>query len=179
VHVTLRARAGLGCLRREEAFGALVRALARASKPWFRVNHFSVQSDHLHLIVEAEGAEGLVRGGQGLAVRCAKRLNRELGRQGAVWDHRYHARDLVTPREVRRAIAYVLLNFRKHTQAGPAIDPCSSGRWFNGWRGHIRPPARYEPWPVVPARTWLGRVGWRLGGGPIDPAESLAILKRQ
>jgi hypothetical protein len=166
VHVTLRAREEVRSLRSGAAFGALLGALSRASKSWFRVIHFSVQTDHVHLIVEADGDLPLVRGVQGLAVRCAKRVNRELGRRGAVWEHRYHARRLGTPREVRAGLEYVLLNFRKHLGAGPGIDPRSSGRWFDGWAQPPQPPT--GPSPLPPPRTWLINVGWRRAGGPIS-----------
>ena len=165
VHVTLRARREVRSLRSEVAFAALLGALSRASKSWFRVVHFSVQVDHVHLIVEADGDLPLIRGVQGLAVRCAKRLNRELGRRGAVWDHRYHAHRLKTPREVRTGLEYVLLNFRKHLNASAGIDPRSSGRWFDGWS---RPTTSPGPSPVASGRTWLITVGWRRAGGPLD-----------
>ena len=152
-------------MRSEVAYAALLGSLARASKSWFRVIHFSVQTDHVHLIVEADGDLPLIRGVQGLAVRCAKRLNRELGRRGAVWDHRYHAHRLGTPREVRAGLEYVLLNFRKHLRASAGIDPRSSGGWFDGW---VRPSSPPEPSPLARGRTWLITVGWRRAGGPID-----------
>jgi REP element-mobilizing transposase RayT len=85
VHVTLRARAGIGSFHRDDAFGALARALSRANKEWFRVIVWSVQTDHIHLVVEADGRVELIRGVQGLAVRCAKAVNRALGRKGPVW----------------------------------------------------------------------------------------------
>jgi putative transposase len=169
VHVTMGARGEVGSLRSERAFGAMWRALSRGSKEWFRILQFSVQVDHVHLIVEADGWKALVRGVQGLAVRCAKAVNKDLGRRGAVWEHRYHARRLGTPREVRRGFVYVLLNFRKHLRAVAGVDPRSSGAWFDGWRQ--RPRARAEAAPVVGARTWLGRAGWRRAGGAIDVAE--------
>src|SRR2546425_4555483 len=37
--------------------------------------HFSVQGNHLHLLVEAEGAESLSRGMQGLTIRIARAIN--------------------------------------------------------------------------------------------------------
>jgi putative transposase len=169
VLVTLRARSDVDYMRRGVACAALERALSRAHKPWFRVLVYSIQTDHVHLVVEADGRTALIRGVQGLAVRCAKALNRALGRRGPVWDHRYHARRLKTPREVRMAYVYVLLNFRKHLRAAPGIDPCSSGFWFDGW---ARPPTLPSgPSPVAQARTWLARIGWLRAGGPIDPAE--------
>jgi hypothetical protein len=76
---------------------------------------------------------------------------------------------LRTPREARNAIAYVLLNARRHlARAGrapaslAAIDPASSGRWFEGWAQAPEPSA--DPPAVAPARTWLLHTGWRRHG---------------
>jgi len=146
--------------------------VAAASKPFFRVVHFSVQTDHVHLLVEADGRLALTRGAQGLAIRCARAINRAVHRRGRVWQHRYHAHYLRSPREVRAAYVYVLLNFRKHLRAAPGIDPCSSGRWFDGWARPPPPQHRHESRPVVSARTWLASRGWRRAGGPIDWSES-------
>jgi REP element-mobilizing transposase RayT len=165
VHVTLRRGAGAPSLRSAAVFPALRGALAAASHSGFRVVHFSVQVDHVHLVVEADLPLRLARGVQGLAIRCARAVNRCAGRRGAVWSDRYHARALATPREVRRGMVYVLLNFRKHLRAGPGIDPCSSGPWFDGWRRAV---AAKEAAPVASARTWLATVGWRRAGGLID-----------
>jgi putative transposase len=169
VHVTLRAVAALPSFRAKVAFGALSRALARATRSSFRVLQFSVQSDHLHLIVEADSTRALSRGLQGLAGRCARAVNRCWNRQGAVWAHRYHARALSTPTEVRRALSYVLLNFRKHLRAAPGVDPRSSGPWFDGWAHRATPSP--HPRLVANPRTWLATVGWRRAGGLLDVRE--------
>jgi REP element-mobilizing transposase RayT len=165
VHVTLRAREGLPSLRAERVFPTVSRSLSAAQKEAFRVIHFSVQSDHIHLVVEGDGRRALVRGVQGLAVRCAKAVNRAVGRRGKVWSSRYHARALRNPTEARHGLVYVLLNFRKHLRAAPGVDPRSSGPWFDGWRSAtaIAP----GPSPVVAPRTWLARGGWRRAGGAI------------
>jgi hypothetical protein len=105
----------------------------------------------------------------------AKAINRRLARRGSVFADRYHARALNTPREVRHALRYVLLNALKHERGAeriPAgfVDSCSSAPWFEGWR---RPSAlafmagrrpREGDAPVVGARTWLLRAGWRRAG---------------
>jgi hypothetical protein len=124
--------------------------------------HFSVQRDHVHLIVEADAPRRLARGIQGLAIRAAKACNRALGRRGAVWSDRYHARRLPTPREVRNALVYVLANVKKHFPDAKGMDPRSSARWFDGWRRAVADPEK--PSPVARARTWLARVGWRRHG---------------
>lgn len=164
VHVTLRAAS----LRAPAVFLVVRAALARASRDTFRVVVFSVQRDHVHLVVEAEGMVALARGLQGLCIRVAKAVNRALGHRGAVWGDRYHARALTSPREVRHALVYVLQNHRKHGDCrGTQLDPCSSARWFEGWSRSFR---GVESSPVVTARTWLGRWGWRRHG-LLDPDE--------
>jgi hypothetical protein len=132
--------------------------------------HYSVQAHHLHLVVEAQSAQALGAGIKGLSVRIAKRLNATLGRTGRVFAERYFARILKTPRQTRAALAYVLLNARRHdaqrgrVRAAGWVDPCSSGRFFDGWRDlQMRPPPDEEPCVCAP-RTWLLATGWRRRG---------------
>jgi hypothetical protein len=143
-------------------FPALRRGLAVASRTRFRIVHFSVQVNHIHLLVEGEDGRAFERGMQGLGIRLAKAINRRLGRAGRVWADRYHGRALQTPREVRNGLVYVLLNGRKHGVHGRGVDPRSSGAWFAGWRRPVEPPR--EPAPVAQPRTWLLCVGWRRSG---------------
>jgi REP element-mobilizing transposase RayT len=181
VHVTLRVREGIPSLRG----GALVRewkrSLAEASERGsFRVTHYSLQGDHAHLIVEAMGKEALAAGMKSIAARLARAVNRVCGRSGAVLDGRYHHRLLRTPREVRRALAYVLLNARRHLAkrrgvdgvATAYLDGASSARWFDGWRRPFaaRPIATEAAPEVSRPRTWLLRIGWRRHG-LVDPRE--------
>ncbi len=145
----------------------------------FRVVHYSVQRNHVHMIVEAAGKEALSRGMKAVASRLARAANRVFGRSGRVLAGRYHLRALRNPREVRHAIAYVLLNARKHWrerwgQAPPVrIDAASSGRFFDGWRGGA--PLyneRRDEREVSPARSWLLRTGWRKWGLISVPKEA-------
>jgi len=100
-------------------FSAVRKALAEGKQHFgFSLVHFSVQRDHLHLIAEASDRRALSRGIQGLSIRVARAVNRQLARKGRLFSDRYHARALKTPREVRFALRYVLLNARKHTR-GP------------------------------------------------------------
>ena len=165
VHLTLRARAGIRSLRQGRLFPVVRAAIAAAAnQPRFRVIHFSVQSDHVHLIVEAADARSLSSGSRGISVRIARAVNRALGRCGPVWGDRYHTRALPTPREVRHGLVYVLMNFRKHLRRPPeGVDPCSSGPWFDGFRSAIRAGFPDQA-PVASSRTWLGTVGWRRHG---------------
>ncbi len=180
VQVTIRATPGLPSLRSPRLFGALRRAIARASVDRFRVIHFSIQQDHGHFIVEGDEARRARGGMHGLAIRLALAVNRALGRRGQVVGDRYHARPLTTPRQMRTSMVYVLLNFRKHLRAPACIDPRSSGPSFSGWQ---RAPAIADAITdsasaTASPATWMARVGWRRAGGPLRVEEQPASAPR-
>ena len=163
-----------------EVEGTLRELAARAE---LRVVAYSIQQDHLHAIVEANGPRALGRGMNALAARFARAVNRALGRRGRVLRERYHLRVLRSPTQVRHALRYVLLNARRHwakllgrrdLPAPAGIDPASSGRWFDGWRcGSVGAlaAARAKDEPAVrPPDCWMLRVGWKRLG-LLDPAD--------
>jgi hypothetical protein len=172
LHVTMKLRRGLPRLRVRAAVAVLWACMARGRDLFgFRLCEFSIQGDHLHLIAEAADRRALARGVQGLAVRCARKLNRLWGRKGTVFADRYHDHVLRTPREVRNALCYVLNNARHHSAerrcgvSPPAApDPFSSARWFDGYRPPPPTPPPFARCPTVAARTWLLTTGWRRHG---------------
>jgi hypothetical protein len=214
VLITTRIRPGLPSLRRSGEAAQIRAALASSSLAGsgitegvvsargggtargvapFQVVHYSIQSNHLHLIVEAEDRAAMTTGMRALLVRIARALNRLWDRAGSVFADRFHERTLLNPRQVRNALVYVLQNLRKHgiCLAGP--DPFSSGPEFDGWRtegpaargpegaGSSRPAGgalgrapvtllRAERAGIPNPKTWLLDVGWRRHG-LIDPCE--------
>jgi REP element-mobilizing transposase RayT len=116
VHVTMRLCGGLPSLRHKPLAGLVLSSFhAAKERLGARLVHFSVQSNHVHLLVEVDEHRALSRAMQGLATRLAKRLNHRLGRRGAVFADRYHSRALATPLEVRRALVYVQAHRRTRT----------------------------------------------------------------
>jgi putative transposase len=115
VHVTWRMEKGVWNLRTRRCFGVMQRAMyAGALKGGFRLVHYAVMGNHVHLIVEAPDRVKLARGMQGLGIRIARGLNRMMGRKGRVIGDRYHAHILRTPSEVKRARTYLLTNAQHH-----------------------------------------------------------------
>jgi putative transposase len=158
-----------------------IRGADRRDQDRFRITGYTVQYDHMHLIVEASDKRALSSGVKSFAIRIARRVNELVGRRGRFWADRWFGRELTSPRQVRRALVYVHANFRKHARRalGPGIDPYSSGRWFDGWE--LRPAGKGadagtradagkgadvlpESAPVSRPRTWLARAGWRREG---------------
>ncbi len=193
-HVTLRLRPGLPSLRDTRIVRAIEHSFADGRQHGsFRLVHYSLQGNHAHLIVEAHDPEALGHGMMAIGSRLARAVNRVAQRRGPVLADRYHVRLLKTPREVHRALRYVLLNARRHggkAKKAPRgvvrLDPASSALWFDGWnrtgldaanrllaersmeaRSRSAPRRRA---PVTRARTWLLTVGWRRHG-LLDPSD--------
>jgi REP element-mobilizing transposase RayT len=171
VHVTLRMRDDVPTLRSRSAWSVIVRVLRAARERYgVTVNQYAVLANHLHLIVEHDGGDSLSKGMRGLCTRLAAQLNALFRRTGPLLADRYHARALTTPLEVRRGLAYVLLNFRKHAySAGRRLaagwfDHRSSAAKFDGWRGPLRTRFSAFDFGTAPARTWLLGHGWRRHG---------------
>jgi len=187
-HVTVKLMPDLLSLRNKKVVRALESTFAAGcDRSEFRLVHYSLLGNHAHLIVEARDQHALGRGMMSIGSRLALAVNRVMGRKrGRVVADRYHARLLRTPREVRNALRYVLLNARKHAAVtarkalramNVVLDAASSARFFDGWKpgratvsGGQSDAAARDHAPVARARTWLLRVGWRRHG-LLDPAE--------
>ena len=139
VHVTWRMQREVWNLRTRRCFTVLRTAMYDgAARFGFRLVHYAVMGNHVHLIVEAQDRRALSRGMQGLGVRMARALNRVMGRTGRVVSDRYHAHILETPSEVRRARHYLLTNARHHYgHAAATVDRYASRE------------------PLAAPRTWL------------------------
>jgi REP element-mobilizing transposase RayT len=169
VHVDLRAPREVGNLRTRHAYRAIRGAVGLcARRSDYRVVHVSIQSNHVHLLVEADDKRALTLGMQGFAISAAKRLNRELRRtRGEVFPYRYHATAIENPTQARNAISYILNNWRHHrgdARAPWRIDPFSSADRFDGWERPHRYAARADALPTVQATTWLLVDGWKRAG---------------
>lgn len=172
-HTVLRTLPDVGRLRKGKIYRAIRTALSRqAGKLGFRVCHMSIQKNHLHFLVEAGGKVALRLGMQGLAISAAKAINKALKRKGKVFQYRYHATAITSPRQARHALSYVLNNWRRHnedesTRAArfAAIDPYSTARSFTGWKEAdeaVMPTGFkfFQPLEIAAPRTWLLSVGW-------------------
>jgi REP element-mobilizing transposase RayT len=169
VHVVLRVTREVRNLRTPHAYRAIRRAIATThARCDYRIVHASIQSNHLHLLVEADDKRALTRGMQGFAISAARRLNRELRRErGDVFAYRYHATSIENPTQARNAISYIVNNWRRHGRHHHSVwrvDPYSSAHAVPGWNvpghpGHL---------PVVRPTTWLLTDGYKRAA-PIRP----------
>ncbi|MGD9714298.1 MAG: transposase [Thermomicrobiales bacterium] len=157
VHVTVKMQPDVWNLRSRRSFRVIERALYHAAHHWEAVLvQFSVQGNHIHLLIEAPDARTLARSVQGFAIRTAKGLNRMMGRRGRVFSDRYHSRLVKTPTEARRVMAYLTSNARKHaTFPDERVQP-----------GYVDPYSSEASslfFALPAAETWLLRTGWQRG----------------
>ncbi|MGE4131285.1 MAG: hypothetical protein AB7F86_06580 [Bdellovibrionales bacterium] len=190
LHLTWRLKKDLVNLRCGEVLALFRTASARAKNFGLRVVHFSIQSNHLHLIVECKSNEGLKRGTRSLAACLGKGVRKLIGGRGSVFAGRFDLKVLTNPTMVRNAMAYVLQNFSKHARLLNHVDRYSSAPNFSRWQrllgsraGPILtsgPPlsvSRSCSWPtfisersrekagLLPdflstSQSWLAREGW-------------------
>src|ERR1051325_2786754 len=181
-HVVMRVVPSVGSMRRRAMYKAMREAtITAALRERFRIVHVSLQRTHVHMLVEAENKEALARGMQGFQVSAARNINTALGdtyrrRRGKVFADRYHIERITSPTQARRALLYVLNNWRKHRedQQGLAatwlVDPFSTGILFPGWQELEEKawmwPIResYDPLVVRRPESWLLKEGWKLCG---------------
>jgi REP element-mobilizing transposase RayT len=174
VHVGMRVRKEVGRLRRGPIYRALAAALRHTlAEAGFRVAHTSIQHNHFHFLIEADDNAAFDHGIRSLSITAALAINRVTGRSGRVFEHRYSAKPITNPRQMRNVLAYVLNNWRRHKEhlrseaAGRSrLDPYSTAILFDGWK---EPPQlavldHYDPLPAAAPTTWLLRVGWRRHG---------------
>jgi REP element-mobilizing transposase RayT len=174
IHVGLRVRKDVGRLRRGPIYRAISSALRHTlAEAGFRVVHTSIQHNHLHFLVEADHKAALSHGMRSLTITAALAINRVCDRSGRVFEYRYSAKPITNPRQMRNTLAYVLSNWRRHSEhlrtaaAGRSrLDPYSTAIRFDGWKEapQMNVTADYEPLPAAAPETWLLRVGWQRYG---------------
>jgi REP element-mobilizing transposase RayT len=132
-HVTVRVRHGVWNLRSQRCFSRIARALAAVrDREGFRVVHFSVQGNHLHLVTEASARRDMSNGMRALLIRIARSLNALMGTRGRLYADRYHERVVTSRSQMRNVLRYVLENHARHLNEigkghlAAAIDAYSS-----------------------------------------------------
>lgn len=119
LHVNFRYRAHV---RNKQTLKLLNKAIKNARSHGLKVLHFSFQSNHVHLILEAQNNSILTRGMRSLTITLAKGLD-----MGRIQVERYHLHVLKTVREVKHALRYVLFNQQLHEKGtSTKVDDYSS-----------------------------------------------------
>jgi REP element-mobilizing transposase RayT len=115
VQVTLKMKPDIKNLRRRDVYRKIEACLRQAAtRDDAPICDFSVQGDHVHMLVDAANNKALTSAVRGVSIRVARAINKFWGRKGRVFSDRYHARLLRSPTEVLISRRYILNNYRKH-----------------------------------------------------------------
>lgn len=106
LHVNFKVR---NSIRNKTCLKILKRAIINARKQGLQVLHFALESNHVHLILEAQNNQILTRGMRSLTITFSKGI-----RKGRIQLERYHLHVLRSLREAKNAIHYVLFNHQKY-----------------------------------------------------------------
>jgi REP element-mobilizing transposase RayT len=163
LHVTLKLVPGVTTMRSWDELDLLHRLVKDLNAgELVQVIEFSLQHNHVHLIIEAKGKEELSSAMNSFVSRLARGINKIKKRNGDLFAQRYHAVAVDTPAAVRNLLVYVLNNGRKHgTWLAASPDPFSSGDQFEGWADWKG--AESKRWLPRP-KTWLLSRGWKRHG---------------
>ena len=114
-------------IRTKDFFKLFRHAVKTARKKGLHIIHYSLMDNHIHLIVEATTNKLLSTALQSFALSLSKLVkNRMNGSIKRLWDDRYFMRLLLSPREVKIALEYVLKNPHKKFKTSTIFDGYSS-----------------------------------------------------
>lgn len=179
LHITWRLKIGLLSMRKQQLLKEFEESVRRAKIFGLRVLQFSIQGNHIHLIVEADNNLALAQGLRSLGGRFGKIIRKHAGGRGPVFAGRYHIELIQTPEQMRNTLSYVLLNHSKHKKVVEYVDGYSSAPYFHEWKrllgkkfsGMIRDQVEslreangrdITSAALSPPKSWLAREGWRM-----------------
>jgi REP element-mobilizing transposase RayT len=127
IHATIKIRSNIvQTLRNKIVFKKISKAILRARVQGLRIIHFTVQKDHLHLLIETHNNKELAKGMQALGISLAKSLKNLTKVKGPIYKERYHLHILKTVQEIKNVKAYILGNAHKHGVIKDHFDTFSS-----------------------------------------------------
>ncbi|MBP9682556.1 MAG: transposase [Bacteriovorax sp.] len=126
LHLTIKVRSNKADIKSKKILKALHHAIKRARLKKLKVVHYTLEFNHLHLLIECESHQILHQGMQALGISLAKAINKIKLLKGSVYKHRYHFRRLATRRELKNALHYIFNNGKKHKRTRSILDPYNS-----------------------------------------------------
>lgn len=126
LHLTIKVRANKADIKSKVVLKALHHAIKRARLKNLKIIHYTLEYNHVHLLVEASGNQVLHAGMQALGISLSKAINRIKYCSGGVYKHRYHLRKINSLRDYKNVLNYILSNGIKHKRTSSALDPYNS-----------------------------------------------------
>ena len=114
LHLTVKVEKAKAGLKNKQVLQVLRKAILKGRKIGLNIVHYTLEYDHVHMMVETDDNETLGRGMQSFGITLSKGINKLKSSTGKVFKTRYHFRKLRTPAEIKNALTYILGNAVKH-----------------------------------------------------------------
>ena len=128
LHLTIKIAKNKAGVKNKQILKVLKRAILKGRSAGIRIIHFTLEYDHIHLLVEADCKIKLGRGMMRFGVTLAKGINHYRRDQGQVYKHRYHQRFITSRRDLKNVMNYIFHNGLKHRTATKLLNPYHSIR---------------------------------------------------
>ena len=132
LHLTIKVRAIKADIQSKKILKALHHAIKRARLKKLKILHYTLEYNHVHLLVEACSSKVLHQAMQALGISFSKAINKAKSKSGQVYKHRYHFKKLNSLREYKNARSYIFKNGIKHKRTKSLFD------LFNSYVGQKR-----------------------------------------
>lgn len=126
LHLTIKVRENKADIQSKKILKVLHHAIIRARLKKLRVIHYTLEYNHVHLLVECNDNKILHHGMQALGISLSKAINRIKRLSGGVYKHRYHFRQISNPRQLKNVLHYIFHNGIKHRRTSSFLDPYNS-----------------------------------------------------
>ncbi|MDD4975224.1 MAG: transposase [Bacteriovorax sp.] len=103
----IKVRENKANIKNKRILKSLHHAIKRARLKKLRIIHYTLEYNHVHLLVEASSNEILHKGMQALGISLSKAVNKISQLKGGVYKHRYHFRKINSRCELKNAIHYI------------------------------------------------------------------------
>jgi len=114
LHLTVKIEKEKANLKNKFILKILKKAILNARRFNLKIIHYSLEFDHVHLLIEAENNIILGKGMQSFGVTFSKAINRHRNVSGQVYKHRYHFRKITSAKQLKNVMNYIFKNGVKH-----------------------------------------------------------------
>lgn len=126
MHITIKVRKNKADIQSKKILKALHRAIFRARIHGLRVIHYTLEYNHIHLLVEASGHKIMHKAMQAFGISFSKAINKIKQVNGHVYKHRHHLRKITSSIDLKNVLRYIFHNGIHHKRTYSLIDPYNS-----------------------------------------------------
>lgn len=125
-HITIKVKQNKADIQNKQILKGLHRAILKARRKGVRVIHYTLEYNHVHLLVEASNNLLLSKAMQSFGITFAKYINKVKRINGDVYKQRHHLRKINGPLDLKHVLHYIFYNGVKHKSTNRILSVYNS-----------------------------------------------------